>query len=351
MALPKAIVAHVKGHHSFDGDMGFWDVQLNDGQKLQGSEESASSFRMELTAVLETVRHFKSLQGVDKLFIKSDTDYIKRGANNWLKVWKREGWMKKDGEPVVNQDLWKSLDEEMSALGNRVFIERAIDEEASRKKKAAKRAAAAAPAAAQAPPAPAPALEAVKRAKVELLDQPFLRFYIPIAERAKANAHEQQPPNIFCGQTYKYPYTLDNNVIATLPEAQLAALLQETTTLATEIDNYVTHLFCIVAEDRNKAKVCKLWIAENGQVDQSKATAENIHKHELLCKEYQKTQEECLRKVLFNYGFAMDMQDLLVRRITTCVARAKDVFAGGRADEETKKAALEFIEKFENLKR
>jgi ribonuclease HI len=35
------------------------------------------------------------------------------GASKWLPGWKKKGWKTADKKPVKNEDLWRTLDEEM----------------------------------------------------------------------------------------------------------------------------------------------------------------------------------------------------------------------------------------------
>ncbi|MCZ6842769.1 MAG: ribonuclease HI, partial [SAR324 cluster bacterium] len=37
------------------------------------------------------------------------------GITKWIHGWKRKGWRKADGKPVLNQDLWRELDPLVSA--------------------------------------------------------------------------------------------------------------------------------------------------------------------------------------------------------------------------------------------
>jgi ribonuclease HI len=42
--------------------------------------------------------------------IHSDSQYVIKGATEWLRGWKAKGWRKADGKPVMNQDLWVQMD-------------------------------------------------------------------------------------------------------------------------------------------------------------------------------------------------------------------------------------------------
>jgi ribonuclease HI len=35
--------------------------------------------------------------------------YVAENAAKWLEGWKKANWVKKDGKPVKNQDLWEEL--------------------------------------------------------------------------------------------------------------------------------------------------------------------------------------------------------------------------------------------------
>ncbi len=45
--------------------------------------------------------------------VVTDSEYLKNGITTWIHGWKRKGWMTAAKKPVVNQDLWKALDEQV----------------------------------------------------------------------------------------------------------------------------------------------------------------------------------------------------------------------------------------------
>ena len=76
-------------------------------KEISGSCESTTNNRMELTAVIEGLKMLKE-PCVVKLY--SDSKYICDALNlNWAKGWKMRGWVKKDGKPALNSDLWEEL--------------------------------------------------------------------------------------------------------------------------------------------------------------------------------------------------------------------------------------------------
>jgi ribonuclease HI len=65
---------------------------------------------MELTAAIEGLRMLKEACAVEVI---TDSEYLKNGITTWIHNWKRKGWMTSAKKPVVNQDLWQELDEQV----------------------------------------------------------------------------------------------------------------------------------------------------------------------------------------------------------------------------------------------
>ncbi|MBA1157938.1 ribonuclease HI [Microvirga mediterraneensis] len=76
-------------------------------QVITGHDRTTTNNKMEMTAAikaLEAVPH-----GVP-IILHSDSQYVIKGAREWLHGWKARGWRKADGKPVLNQDLWMQMD-------------------------------------------------------------------------------------------------------------------------------------------------------------------------------------------------------------------------------------------------
>jgi ribonuclease HI len=92
---------------------GGWAYVLRYKEKVReasGSDPQTTNNRMELTAAVEGLRALKEGCEVE---ITTDSEYLKNGITQWIHGWKRNGWKTSAKKPVVNQDLWMALDEEV----------------------------------------------------------------------------------------------------------------------------------------------------------------------------------------------------------------------------------------------
>lgn len=81
-------------------------------KELCGGEKNTTNNRMELTAAIEGLKALKTECIVD---LYSDSQYLVNAINKgWLEGWKKNGWRKADKSAVLNDDLWKQLDELLS---------------------------------------------------------------------------------------------------------------------------------------------------------------------------------------------------------------------------------------------
>ena len=82
-------------------------LHANQRHEYSGAEQQATNNTMELTAAIEALRHTPP---EFSLVLHCDSRYVVDGMNRWIHNWKRKGWRKADGKPVLNLDLWKTLD-------------------------------------------------------------------------------------------------------------------------------------------------------------------------------------------------------------------------------------------------
>lgn len=86
-----------------------WAWYVSDDVWAAGGWAYGTNNQGELMAVLDLLR---STAHVDEpLTILCDSRYVINSLTTWLPGWKRKGWRKGDGKPVLNVELMKELDE------------------------------------------------------------------------------------------------------------------------------------------------------------------------------------------------------------------------------------------------
>lgn len=80
-------------------------------KEAAGAEPETTNNRMELMAA---IRGLEALTQPCLVDLHSDSQYVVKGIQAWLKDWKRRGWKKADGKPVLNADLWQALDAQLA---------------------------------------------------------------------------------------------------------------------------------------------------------------------------------------------------------------------------------------------
>jgi ribonuclease HI len=89
---------------------GGWAALLRFGareKKLVGAEADTTNNRMELMAAIAGIEALKRACAV---VVTTDSQYVRRGVEEWMPRWKANGWKTSDKRPVKNRDLWERLD-------------------------------------------------------------------------------------------------------------------------------------------------------------------------------------------------------------------------------------------------
>ncbi len=77
-------------------------------KEISGGELATTNNRMELRAAIEALA---CLREFCEVAFHTDSEYVRQGISEWIRGWKRRGWLTVDRQPVRNADLWRRLDE------------------------------------------------------------------------------------------------------------------------------------------------------------------------------------------------------------------------------------------------
>ncbi|PMB27800.1 plasmid replication protein, CyRepA1 family [Fischerella thermalis] len=65
--------------------------------------------RMELESAIASCQYLAKLGIRYKVSIYSDSEYVVQGISSWVWAWRKNGWVTKEGNAVVNRDQWEKL--------------------------------------------------------------------------------------------------------------------------------------------------------------------------------------------------------------------------------------------------
>jgi len=86
-----------------------WAWYVDDSCWAAGGWKHATNNQGELKAVLELFRATAHLD--DDLLVLCDSQYVINSVTKWMPGWKKKGWRKADGKPVMNLELLQEIDE------------------------------------------------------------------------------------------------------------------------------------------------------------------------------------------------------------------------------------------------
>ena len=90
---------------------GGWAALLISGEheaEISGGETHTTNNQMELTAA---IRALEALTRPCEVDFYTDSQYLRQGITEWIKTWRKNGWMTSAKKPVLNKDLWIELHE------------------------------------------------------------------------------------------------------------------------------------------------------------------------------------------------------------------------------------------------
>lgn len=100
--------SHLKTRH------GGWGIYIEypegNHKEFFGGSKDTTNNSMELTALMESLTLINTdYISRDEIVIHSDSKYAVQGINDWVKTWKRKGWVKNSNRDIANIELWKKL--------------------------------------------------------------------------------------------------------------------------------------------------------------------------------------------------------------------------------------------------
>lgn len=105
----KKIEIFTDGACSGNPGIGGWAAVLRyreTERELSGAREATTNNRMEMTAVIEALNALKEPCEVD---LYTDSQYVMKGATEWMPGWVKAGWRTADKKTVKNSDLWQMI--------------------------------------------------------------------------------------------------------------------------------------------------------------------------------------------------------------------------------------------------
>ncbi|MHB1318757.1 MAG: ribonuclease HI [Anaerolineae bacterium] len=88
---------------------GGWGAVLVSGgrtKEISGADANTTNNRMELTAAIQAL---SLLKRPCQVALYTDSTYLRDGITRWIPRWQAHDWLKADGSPVENKDLWGQL--------------------------------------------------------------------------------------------------------------------------------------------------------------------------------------------------------------------------------------------------
>lgn len=74
----------------------------------QGELENVTEYQAHMRILREALERLKK---PCEVMVYTDSRYLQRGTEEWLKEWKAAGWMNRKGKPVANREEWEKIAE------------------------------------------------------------------------------------------------------------------------------------------------------------------------------------------------------------------------------------------------
>ena len=105
----KKITIYTDGACSGNPGPGGWAAVLiyKDKEKhISGHKKDTTNNRMELLSVIKAL---ETLKETCEVSIYTDSQYVKRGMEEWIHTWQKNNWRGSSKKEIKNIDLWQEL--------------------------------------------------------------------------------------------------------------------------------------------------------------------------------------------------------------------------------------------------
>jgi ribonuclease HI len=124
----KKIQIYTDGSSLGNPGPGGWGAVFVENEKiiheLGGCEKNTTNNRMELMAVIETLKYISKNYKKNHITIFADSNYVLLGITIWIFNWEKNNWKNSQKKEVMNQDLWKELIDLIRKYDNKINWEK-----------------------------------------------------------------------------------------------------------------------------------------------------------------------------------------------------------------------------------
>jgi ribonuclease HI len=108
-AEPGTATIYCDGACSGNPGAGGWGTIVESGgqkRELSGGAARTTNNQMEMQALIEGL---KAVPGGTTVKVVTDSEYVVKGATQWMRGWIRNGWKTASKQPVKNKELWQEI--------------------------------------------------------------------------------------------------------------------------------------------------------------------------------------------------------------------------------------------------
>ena len=109
--MTPGVVIYTDGACRGNPGPGGWGAVLIFGERereIWGGAAATTNNRMEMTAAIEALA---ALNRPCRVELHTDSKYLQTGITQWLALWKARGWRTMSKGAVMNEDLWRRLED------------------------------------------------------------------------------------------------------------------------------------------------------------------------------------------------------------------------------------------------